>query len=58
MKDKLIDFLERNNMTVYRFAKEYGFCQVTVRGWINKHFNPSYSNIQKLEKIFRNENNL
>ena len=51
MQQKLTTYLKANNLTVYRFAKDNGFNQMTVTNWAKGKSLPSYENTKKLNKI-------
>ena len=53
MQQKLITYLIANNLTVYRFAKDNGFNQITVMNWVKGSSLPSYKNLEKLNKIIK-----
>jgi len=53
MKEQLTAYLEANDLTVYRFAKDNGFNQITVMNWVKGSSLPSYKNLEKLNKIIK-----
>jgi transcriptional regulator with XRE-family HTH domain len=53
MQQKLTAYLIANNLTVYRFAKDNGFNQITVMNWVKGSSLPSYKNLEKLNKIIK-----
>jgi len=53
MQQKLTAYLKANNLTVYRFAKDNGFNQITVMNWVKGKNLPKYENLEKLNKIIK-----
>jgi|688.fasta_scaffold639585_1 transcriptional regulator with XRE-family HTH domain len=53
MQQKLTAYLKAHNLTVYRFAKDNGFNQITVMNWVKGSSLPSYKNLEKLNKIIK-----
>ncbi len=55
MQEKLTAYLKANKLTVYRFAKDNGFNQMTASNWVKGTSKPSYENLEKLNKILKDE---
>jgi transcriptional regulator with XRE-family HTH domain len=53
MQQKLTAYLKANNLTVYRFAKDNGFNQITVMNWVKGKNLPKYEHLEKLNKIIK-----
>lgn len=47
---KIIDYCEKNNLSVAAFERKCGLTNGTVYGWKTKGNNPSVSTLQKIEK--------
>jgi transcriptional regulator with XRE-family HTH domain len=53
MKEQLTAYLKANDLTVYRFAKDNGFNQITVMNWVKGKNLPKYEHLEKLNKIIK-----
>ena len=51
MQQKLTAYLKAHNITLYKFCKDNGFNYSTAENWLKGKSNPSYENLEKLNKI-------
>lgn len=47
---KVIEYCNKNNISVSAFEKKCGLTNGTVNGWKTKGSNPSFTTLQKIEK--------
>ena len=49
---KVFDFLDRNNLSIYRVSKDSGVPQSTIGAWRTKGSKPTYESIEKICKAY------
>ena len=47
---KVIEYCNKNNLSVSAFEKKCGLTNGTVNGWKTKGSNPSFTSLKKIEK--------